>query len=268
MDTLSAAPAPMPSMEGFERMEMVLNGIRTVVMAAGEGPPAVFLHGAGTFTGFGSLKPLLATHRVYAPYHPGFGESGDDPLIDSMQDHVLHNLDLFDALGLESFSLVGHSFGGWMAAETAIVLGRRLRRLALVAPAGLKVPGLPVTDLMVLPAKEQMAHLTERPDRIAPFLPQPPDIDFLTTRYRERTAVARVTWERPSNPKLGRWLHRIQAPTLIAWGGKDRIRGPGHAEAWAAGIPDARLRIFPQAGHLLLEEEEQAVVEIAAFLGE
>jgi pimeloyl-ACP methyl ester carboxylesterase len=255
-------------LEGFERMELDLNGIRTVVHAGGQGEPVIYLHGAGTFTGFGYLRPWLASHRVIIPYHPGFGESADDAGIDSMQDYVLHNLDLFDALGLDRFSLVGHSFGGWMAAETALVLGARLRRLALVAPAGLSRQGLAATDLMTLPASKVLEHLTARPERITPFLPSAPDLDFLTLRYRERTAVARVTWERPSNPKLIRWLHRIQAPTLICWGGADRIRSAAHAELWAGALPNAKIRLYPGAGHLLLEEEDRTAAEISGFLQE
>ena len=253
---------------GFEPKELVLNGIRTVVLEAGAGAPLVYLHGAGTFTGFDHLLPLARTHRLVIPFHPGFGQSGDDPMIDAMSDHVLHNLDLFDALGLDEFALAGHSFGGWMAAETALVLGRRLTKLALVAPAGINPPGLARTDLATLPANEMLAHLTARPAQIAALLPAKPDIEFLTLGYRERTAVARVTWERPSNPKLARWLHRIQAPTLLAWGEADRVRAASHAEVWAASLPDARIALYPGAGHLLLEEETKAVADLAAFLNE
>jgi pimeloyl-ACP methyl ester carboxylesterase len=258
--------APKAGLEGFERTELVLNGIRTVVLLAGAGEPLVFLHGAGTFTGFAHLRPLAARNRLIIPFHPGFGESDDDAGIDSMQDHVLHNLDLFDALGLESFAMAGHSFGGWMAAETALVLGQRLRRLALVAPAGINPPGLERVDLATLPGSQVMTHLTTRPERIMPLLPAKPDIEFLTLGYRERTAIARVTWERPSNPKLAHWLHRIAAPTLVAWGGADRLRAATHAEVWASALPDATLRIYPGAGHLLLEEEERAVTDLAEFL--
>ena len=255
-----------PRSAEFERTELSLNGIRTVVLSAGRGDPVVFLHGGGTFTGFDWLRPLTNRFRVIVPYHPGFGESDDDFGIDSMQDHVLHNLDLFDALELDRFALAGHSFGGWMAAETALVLLRRLTRLALVAPSGLYAPDVPATDLATLPASQVMAHLTARPERITPLLKQNPDLDDLTLRYRERTAVARVTWEHPSNHKLGRWLHRIKAPTLISWGEADRIRAPQFAALWADAIPDARVRLYPGAGHLLLEEEDRAVADLGDFL--
>lgn len=255
------------TLEGFERIELELNGIRTVVHALGTGEPVVFLHGGGTFTGFDYLRGWTTTHRVIVPYHPGFGESADDPRIDSMQDYVLHCLDLFDALGLGAISLVGYSFGGWMAAEIALVQQERLRKLALVAPAGLVVRDPPATDLLALHPSQVMAHLTARPERLKPFLPEGHDLPFLTLRYRETKATARITWDRPSgNPKLERWLHRIRTPTLLVWGGADRVRPPAHGEAWARLLPDARLSVYEGAGHLVLEEEPAASAEIGAFL--
>lgn len=255
------------TLDGFERIELELNGIRTVVHARGTGAPVVFLHGGGTFTGFDYLRGWTTTHRVIVPYHPGFGESADDPRIDSMQDYVLHYLDLFDALGLGALSLVGYSFGGWMAAEIALVQQERLRKLALVAPAGLVVRDPPAIDLLSLPPSEVMAHLTARPERLKPYLPEGHDLPFLTLRYRETKATARITWDRPSgNPKLERWLHRIRTPTLLVWGGADRVRPPAHGEAWARLLPDAALSIYEGAGHLVLEEESAASAEIGAFL--
>jgi hypothetical protein len=63
-----------------------INGIDTAVLTAGEGPPIVFFHGAGTATGFDALLPLAGNARLIVPNHPGFGASADDPSIDSVQD--------------------------------------------------------------------------------------------------------------------------------------------------------------------------------------
>jgi pimeloyl-ACP methyl ester carboxylesterase len=256
------------TLAGFDRQEIVLGGIRTVVHSAGDGPPLVFLHGAGTFTGFAYARAWSATHRVIIPYHPGFGESADDTRIDAIGDYALHCLDLFDALGLGALSLVGYSFGGWMAAETAVMQPDRIAKLVLVAPSGLVVRDPPAADLMALHPREVPAHLMHRPERLAAFMPQGHDLEFLALRYREQTALARVVWERPSgNPKLERWLHRLRMPTLLVWGEHDRVRPLAHAQRWLAGLPDARLTVLPDAGHLVLEEAPEAATRIAAFLG-
>jgi pimeloyl-ACP methyl ester carboxylesterase len=256
------------TLAGFERQELVLGGIRTVVHSAGEGTPLVFLHAAGTFTGFAYARGWTRTHRVIIPYHPGFGESADDARIDVIGDYALHCLELFDALGLGSLHLVGYSFGGWMAAETAILQPDRVAKLALVAPSGLVVRDPPAADLLAMHPREVPAHLMHRPERLKPFMPEGHDIDFLALRYREQTALARVAWERPSgNPKLERWLHRLRMPTLLLWGEHDRLRPLPHAERWRAALPDARLEVLPDAGHLALEESTEAAGRIAAFLG-
>ena len=106
-------------MSGFERDTIEVNGLKIVTYAMGSGPPLVFLHGAGSFTGFDALRPLAAARRLIIPYHPNYGESGDDPTLDSMDDYVRSYMDLFDAMGLASLDLMGFSLGGWMAAEFA-----------------------------------------------------------------------------------------------------------------------------------------------------
>ncbi|QCI68474.1 alpha/beta fold hydrolase [Phreatobacter stygius] len=256
------------TLDGFDRQELDLNGIKTVVYSAGTGKPLVFLHGSGTFPGFAFARRWTDSHRVIIPYHPGFGESGDDDRIDSMQDYVLHYLDLFDALKLDRFHLVGFSFGGWMAAEFAIAHHHRLDKLVLVAPAGLVVKDPPATDLFTIPPAQLPGYLATNPAALAPFLPEGHDIEFLTLRYRETTAVARLIWERASgNPKLAQWLHRVRVPSLLLWGEQDRVRPIAHADHWLKLLPDARIERIPGTGHLLFEDTPSAAERVTAFLG-
>jgi pimeloyl-ACP methyl ester carboxylesterase len=126
-------------MAGFSRDEHVINGVKTVVYSIGSGPEVVFLHGAGTFTGFAFARTWAAQRRVIIPINPNFGESGDEPSLDGIEDYVLHYLDLFDHLRVAKFDLAGFSLGGWLAAEFAVRSPQRIRRLLLIAPAGLVV---------------------------------------------------------------------------------------------------------------------------------
>ena len=66
-------------MTKFKREELTVDGVKTVVYSAGDGEPLVFFHGAGTVDGFDFAESWTDKFRVIAPYHPGFGESGDDP---------------------------------------------------------------------------------------------------------------------------------------------------------------------------------------------
>src|SRR5919109_5046654 len=96
-------------MAKFERETYNINGVKTVVYSAGHGEPVVFFHGGGTVDGFDFAEPWTSKYRVIAPYHPGFGESGDDPMLSSLHDYVMHYLELFDVLKLDRFNLVGLS---------------------------------------------------------------------------------------------------------------------------------------------------------------
>src|SRR5690606_16857411 len=118
----SGAARPMQkwaySTEGFERLVHRVDRIETVTYAIGEGEPLVYFHGGGTFHGFEWVRPRAGEFRVYCPYHPNFGESGDAPF-DQMADYVQHYEMLFPALGLDTFHLAGASMGGHMAARYA-----------------------------------------------------------------------------------------------------------------------------------------------------
>src|SRR5262249_38805132 len=175
--------------KAFERLEFDVNGTPTVVLSTGDpgSPPLVFLHGAGTFHGWEFAEPWTSAFRVLIPYHPGYGESGDIEGLRDVHDLVLHYTDLFDQLGLTSgVNLVGFSLGGLVAARFAIEQKHRLRRLVLVAPAGLRVPDVVVDDLFRIPPEELTGRLVHRMDTILPHLPTDAhDVDFIVDRYRE-----------------------------------------------------------------------------------
>src|SRR3984893_650390 len=175
---------------------LTVNGRTIVVNMAGEGEPVVLWHGAGTFTGWDWIKPLADGYRLIAPVHPGYGESEDDPRITSIQDYVMTYLDLFDEFGLDTFNLVGHSLGGWMAATFATQHARRLRKLVLVSPAGLHVADAPTVDIVRLEPEALLPTQVADMRFFEGKLPNPPDIDMLVNAYRELSSTARVAWER------------------------------------------------------------------------
>jgi pimeloyl-ACP methyl ester carboxylesterase len=257
------------TLQGFDRQEIDVNGVKTVVYSAGRGTPLVYLHGSGTFPGFSFAQRWAKSFRVFIPYHPGFGESDDDPRIESIQDYVLHYLDLFDILKIRRLNLVGSSFGGWLAAEMALTQQDRLDRLALIAPAGLVVDDPPAVDLFTIPPASLPGYLVQDPACLAPFMPTDHDLEFMTLRYRETTSTARLTWEAPSgNRKLAQWLHRIRTPTLLVWGEGDRVKPLAHGRVWNELLPNSHLEIVEKAGHLVLEEQPAAADIIARFFAE
>jgi pimeloyl-ACP methyl ester carboxylesterase len=255
-------------MGAYARETLSINGIETVVQTAGDGEPLVYLHGAGTVTGFDALLPLAERFKLVVPVHPGFGASADDPLIDDVHDYRRHYLDLFDDLGLGQVSLIGHSMGGWIASNFAADHPERVRRLVLVAPLGLKVDEHPTVDIFTIPGPDVGAYLANDLSVFDGHVPVPPTPEFLADGYREMTSAARVLWARPYDLKLSRWLHRLTMPTLLLWGEADRIVPVEQAPVWAQLIAGAEVRTLPGVGHLVFDETPEAGEAVAGFVGE
>jgi pimeloyl-ACP methyl ester carboxylesterase len=255
-------------MAAYSQQTVTINGVDTVVQSAGEGEPLVYLHGAGTVTGFDALLPLAERFKLIVPFHPGFGPSADDPAIDDVHDYRRHYLDLLDELGVDELSLVGHSMGGWIGATFAADHPQRVRRLVLAAPFGLKVDEHPTLDFLSVPGEELPGYLTADLSIFEPHVPMPPTPEFLADRYRETTSAARLMWERPYDLKLPRWLHRVTMPTLILWGDADALIPAGQAPVWADLIAGSEIRVLPGVGHLLFDESSEAVGAVADFVGE
>jgi pimeloyl-ACP methyl ester carboxylesterase len=146
----------------FETIKLEIDGVDTVIKAIGGGPAIFALHGAATIEGHEWARRLANRFRVYLPFHPGCGESGSARHICGMQDLVVHNLRLVAALGLDRPHLVGHSMGGWMAAEVAAVAGERFARLVLNAPVGLNHPDHRGADLSRVSPQDLPRYLAHR----------------------------------------------------------------------------------------------------------
>src|ERR1700733_9431627 len=116
---------------------MQLADISLDVWHGGEGPPLLFLHGAGGFRGDHPFLGLLGKHRrITAPSHPGFGVSSLPDWIDRPEDIAHVYLDLLDRLGSVPIDLIADSFGGWIGAELASMVPERFGKLVFVAPIG------------------------------------------------------------------------------------------------------------------------------------
>jgi pimeloyl-ACP methyl ester carboxylesterase len=254
-------------MAGYREEHLDVNGIDTAVLTAGEGKPFVFFHGAGTVTGFDSLLPLAERFRLIVPHHPGYGASADDPSIDSIDDYLLHYLELFDALGIDEFSLGGRSMGGYMAAKFAIEHDHRVWRLVIAAAIGLRVPEHPTVDIFSVRDEELFSYLTADMSVFDGKVPALPTPEFLAERYRESTSTARVFWARTYDLKLTKWLHRLTMPTLLLWGDADRLVPVEQGAIWAEHIPNAEVKILPGVGHLIFDESREAVDIVADFAG-
>ena len=252
----------------FSTRHLSVNGVEIAMLTAGSGEPLLFLHGAGTASGFDFALGWADQFQVLIPYHPGFGDSADDPRVREMHDYVLHYLELLDQLGLAQVNLVGQSLGGWLAARFAIEHGQRVRRLVLCCPVGLRVPQHPTLDIFSVPPELLLPRMIANQELLQRRLAQPPSTDAIVAQYREQTSLARVMWERSYDLTLERWLHRMRMPTLLVWGQADGVVPVEQAELWLRRLPNARLEVLPGAGHLVFHEAPTAARVVKEFLAD
>jgi pimeloyl-ACP methyl ester carboxylesterase len=249
-----------------------VSGVELEIEERGTGRPLLFLHaGEGLQPRHPWLDALAAKFRVIAPHHPGFGETTLPDWFGTVDDIAYLYLDVVRTLGLRDAVLVGADFGGWIAAEMAVRNTQGFAHLVLAAPLGIKLGGVTdrdIADMHAIPRAEFM--------RLAWADPQRGEIDYtalpeseLSSVVRGREALALFGWKPyMHNPRLKRWLHRIDLPTLLVWGEHDRIVTPAYGEGWRAAIPGARMELIADAGHFPHWEQPGAFAErIADFAG-
>jgi pimeloyl-ACP methyl ester carboxylesterase len=260
------------SRSGGQPETITVAGRPTVIMHAGEGKPFVYLHSTlgEAFMWFPFYQTWAKQFSVLVPTHPGFGQSGGFDQIDSIADMAFHYVELFDALGLDEVCLGGVSLGGWIAAEFAVRWPERVKRLWIADAPGLWVEEEPLPDLFrLLRQRDQLRQLLfHDPDgHMAQLLIQDdPDEERLLAAYQSMTALARLVWERPYDPKLAARLHRIRCPVLLVWGEHDRLIPPAYGKAYQRHIEGAELKLIANCGHLpMFERETEFVQTVAKF---
>ena len=252
----------------MERIE--INGISVETVIAGTGPPLLFLHGGDYVAQNRPFLDRLATRfRVVMPRPPGFGNTPRPAWCRTIHDIAYLYLDLLDRLDLREATLVGSSFGGWVALEIAVRSGARLGRLVLIDSLGLKFGGREerdIADVYALPADEVLRRTFSDPARFAPDYTALDDAE-LQAIARDREATALYGWKPyMHNPALAHWLHRITVPSLVLWGEADGIVAPAYGEKLAAALPNASFARIAKAAHYPQIEQPEAVADqIARF---
>lgn len=246
-----------------------IGGISVRSFRGGAGKRILFLHGgAGLAVWTPFFDAMSQSFDFMAVEHPGFGKSDSPAKIRSMADLAYFYLDLIEQEGLSGVHLIGNSLGGWLAAEIAIRNPALLASLTLIAPSGLYDPANPTADPFALSFEENTRILFKNPAIADRLLGMPVDAGGLANQVKNNMAVARLGGQNNlSNPDLGKWLHRIKAPTHILWGDSDALNPPAYADLWAGLIPGAQKTIIADAGHLPHAEQAAATSEaVTAFL--
>jgi pimeloyl-ACP methyl ester carboxylesterase len=247
-------------------------GLDLEVVRRGSGRPVLLLHGFQTVDPRAPFLDLLGRHvEIVAPSYPGFGHSPRPADFETVYDLVHLGLAVIDALGHETITLVGLSFGGWLAAEIAVKCSHRLDRLVLVDALGIKISDREtqdICDVFNTHPQEVQRRSWHDPVRWAPDYNGMTD-DEIVVRARNWESLSLFAWHPYMyNPQLKRWLRRIAVPSLILWGASDQIVKPSYGRAYSALIPGARFELIEAAGHHPEIEQPEAFVDrLVKFLG-
>jgi pimeloyl-ACP methyl ester carboxylesterase len=265
-----ASGSIVSAMRATERLNV--GGIPLDVLRGGAGDPVVLLHGLAPVDPDARFVELLTrSAEIIAPTHPGFGHSPRPPDFDTVYDLVHLYLDLLEQLPHDRVTLLGLSFGGWLAAEIAAARCHRVAKLVLVDAVGIKVSDRETPDILDL-FNTAPAEVTRRRwhDVAASPAPDAMEDTDLVALARNRDALCLYAWDPYLyNPQLARWLGRITVPALVLWGASDGIVTPAYGRAYSDLIPGARFEMIDAAGHHPELEQPEAFVErVVAFLKE
>jgi pimeloyl-ACP methyl ester carboxylesterase len=259
-----------------------------------EGPktdpePIVLIHGtsASLHTWEGWVKALKGERRVITFDLPGFGLTG--PFTGSYPRDDYHGdtyarfvLDLLDHLKVSRAVLAGNSLGGEVAWRTAVMAPARVSALVLVdaagppftpesMPLGFVIARTPVLNKLTewaLPrdlVEQGLHNVYGDPSKVTPELVN--RYFDLTLREGNRRALGfRMRQLQPG--EHAERIQTIKQPTLILWGGKDRLIPPAIAKVFERDIAGSQLVMFPALGHVPHEEDPAATVAaVKQFLG-
>jgi len=259
-----------------------------------EGPktdpvPLVLVHGtaASLHTWQGWVGDLRARKRVITFDLPGFGLTGPftgqyapgDYRADTL---ARFTLDFLDALHVPRFAIGGNSLGGEVAWRVAALAPQRVDRLILVDATGYafvpehipvgfqlaRVRGLNRLGEFLTPrsvVEDSVRDVYGDPSRVTGAL-----VDrYFEMMMREGNRHAlNLRMEVIASDLAPERIKALTLPTLILWGGKDRLVPPANAQLFHRDIAGSQLVIFPGLGHVPHEEDaQQSVAPVRAFLG-
>ncbi|WP_159765258.1 alpha/beta fold hydrolase [Streptomyces sp. HM190] len=229
----------------LQRAIPVRPGLDLAVREAGtSGGPVLVLHGGPGPSSIRALIDHLAPdHRVVAPTHPGWEGTVRPDDLDSVPALAAAYRDLLAHLGLNDVTVIGTSFGGWVATQTVLDDREgRISRLVLMDAIGPVIPGQQITVPAGPPAPAAAAPAPQGGPSGQPM-------------------AAMRAYAGPGMADAGMLprLSTVACPVLVIWGADDQVVTPDFGRAYAAAFPHAWFELIPGAGHLPIREEPEAV---------
>lgn len=230
-------------------------GAELHIIQGGTGDPLLVLHDEnGQTPPLRYAEVLSEDFTLHMPSHPGFGVTDQLEWVMSVRELASWYLRVIEELDLGRVNILGLSLGGWLAAEMACQSPQTFRKMALVAPTGIKPPTGEILDMFLITAREYFEenfvdfNSTPEYSTAYPAEPTPEQVELWECSREES---ARLTW-RPYmyHAALPHLLGRLQdLPTLLVWGEQDGVIPVSAGEVYQQAIQGARLEIIPNCGH-------------------
>ena len=222
------------------------------------------------------MAHLGAYYRTYALDFWGFGESGKKRESYSVQDFVSLVDQFMDRLGIERAPLVGHSMGGTVSLSIAVQYPRRVSKVVVV---GSPIVGSSLALALKLAGQRPIAVILFNmmwAFRIgmriySPLICRDPRFPAMMDKDLSRTTVESFLLSIASlhRTDLRPVLPQVKIPTMGMYGGKDIIVSPTEWKPLREGIPNARIELFPKAGHfIMLDDSTPFLDKLKEFLDE
>ena len=251
------------SEDGYREEHVELATGKIHLLRAGAGPALVVLHHSWGSPGWTPLYERLATQfDVIVPDMPGYAGSERPEWAREPRDLAIVVGRVLERLNVTAGVLVGLGFGGYVAAELATMNPSRLARLVLVGAAGVKPQDGEILDQMMVSHRDYVKQS---------FRDESTYNDVIGERAEElrelwdfsREMTARVTWKPYMfNRRLTPLLGDLTLPTLLIWGEHDKVMPLECAHQYQGLIPDARLEVISEGGHLIEMEEPDRVADL------
>jgi pimeloyl-ACP methyl ester carboxylesterase len=234
------------------------------LLQGGSGPAALFLHHSTGNPGWLPIHESLAEkYSLTVPDLPGYGQSERPEWAREPRDVALLTNRILDRLGLRDVTLIGAGLGGFIAAEMAAANASRLKRLVLIGAAGLQPDEGEIADQMLVDFAEYLKAGFRDDALYEHVFGHTPDPAIASLWDLSREMTARITWKPYMfSRRLPRVLGEIEVPTLVIWGGNDRIVPMSCAHQYVRGLANARLEVVAGAGHLVELEEPEKVASL------
>ena len=243
-------------------------GLALRYLKAGAGAPVVVLHHSTGNPGWIPFYERLAERTtVYVPDLPGYGQSARPEWAREPRDLAILLLQALAKLGLPRVTLVGLGLGGFVAAEMATMSQERIGRLVLVGAPGHQPREGEILDQMMVDFDEYVMAGFRDEDTFRAAFGDDARRSFKELWDYSREMTARLSWKPYMfNRRLAPLLREVSTPTLVLHGAEDVIVPVDVARQYAQALPNARLEVVPDGGHLVEYENPAAIAErIATF---